>query len=699
MIQTAELKIFGMSCAGCASGIERNMKESPGIQSIQVDFGTKLSTIRFEDSKTSFEKVLSHIEELGYEVFPADDESANPDAPNYDQKIWVGFLLFAPLFVLGMFFKTIPYSGYMQAFLATLAFAYLAKPYFVSALHGVKSKILGMDVLVSLGAGSAFFYSWLGLFGYAPAIYFDGAIAILYFLTIGKFLEEKSKSSAFASLEDLLLMDQKEVRLIVEGAIKTTPLKELTIGSQILVPAGEVIPIDGLVREGNSSVDESLLTGEAEPVYKDVDSQVYSGSKNLEQSLTIEVTHLAKESTMARIANQVKAARMQKANLARIADKIAGVFVPIVIFLAFATAIYWYFNGGVSVAVLNAVSVLLIACPCALGLATPAAISVGLNTALKKGVLIRNVKVIENISQVTHLVLDKTGTLTAGCPELRSIRLTGDLKEEEVLAIAYSLERNAAHPFAESIIKICNQRNISPLEGLEVEGLVGKGLKGQSGENVYYLGSPGYLEQQGISIDLEDSFMGFSLAKNNKLMAHFDFVDPIRPGIEDFTNFIEKSELTTVLLSGDRQAKVDELKKSFQFNQAIGEVSPQGKADFVQQLRDKDSYVAMIGDGMNDSSALANANLGVSFQQGSDLAKSSADIVLMKDDLGLIADSFRISYAIRSKILQNYFWAFLYNVISIPLAMAGLLNPMIAAAAMALSSTSVVMNSLLLKRI
>lgn len=699
MIQSAEIKIFGMNCTGCASGIERKMKEKDGIQAITVDFGTKLSSIKFDDSKTDFETVLSNVEGLGYEVFPAEDSTSENLLGLLRQKVWIGLLLFAPLFILGMFLKTLPYNLEMQAILATASFLYLAKPYFLSAWHGLQARIFGMDILVALGTGSAFLYSWLGLFGYAPAVYFDGAIAILYFLTIGKYVEERSKISAFSSLEDLLLMDQKEVRLVHNGSVKNTALKDIRIGDHLLIPAGEVIPVDGIVINGSSSVDESLLTGEAEPVYKETSHSVYSGSKNLEQALTIEVSHLAKESTMAQIANQVKSARMQKANLTRIADRIAAIFVPIVILLATATAGYWYFSTGFSAAVLNSISVLLIACPCALGLATPAAISVGLSMALKKGILIRSIKVIENISQVSHLFLDKTGTLTVGKPELQQVMLLAEVSEVEVLSIAYAMEKNTVHPFAESIIKICNQRKIKPLEDLEVEGLVGKGLRGRRKSRQYLLGSPSFLRENGVDVSGEPNSMGFSLAIDTALVAHFEFYDPIRPRASDFTKFLQSSSFDTILLSGDKQVKVDELNKFFPFTTAIGEVSPQDKADYVLKYKKGGSFVAMIGDGMNDSSALANADLGISFKQGSDLAKSSADIILMKDDLSLIAEAFQISYAIRKKIFQNYFWAFLYNAIAIPLAMTGMLNPMIAAAAMALSSTSVILNSLLLKRI
>jgi len=698
MIQQVELRVFGMSCAGCAAGIERKMKVKPGILDIQVDFGSKLAKIRFEETQLPHGAVLGAVETLGYEAFPVDEDSEKTEGNVFAKRLLPGLLLFVPLFILGMFVESGSWNLTAQAILASIAFVYLGNPYFQSAWHGVKSGILGMDVLVTLGAGSAFFYSYAGLFGFAPAVYFDGSIAILFFLTIGKTLEERAKSNAFSSLEELLLMDKKDVRTLVDGDVKIIPLKDLQTGTHILVPAGEIIPIDGKVVDGASTVDEALLSGEAEPVLKERGAAVFSGSRNLEQALTIEVEELAKNSTMARIANQVKSARMQKANLARIADRIAGVFVPVVLGLALITALYWWMQAGASFALLNAVSVLLIACPCALGLATPAAISVGLSTALKRGILIRNIKVIENISKVTHLVLDKTGTLTAGKPLLKTIKLMGDHKEEEVLAIAYAMEQNAAHPFATAILEICKQKGILPAKGLAVEGLVGKGLQAKAEEHTYVLGSSKFLKENGVKGDFTEDFMGFSLAFNQEVIAEFSFEDPLRQGAGKFSEFLKNSKLETLLLSGDRQEKVDEIRESFHFHEATGEVSPEDKATAVQKLSTDKNYVAMIGDGMNDSSALAHADLGISFQEGSELAKTSADLVLMQSNLELIEDSFKISYAIRNKILQNYFWAFLYNSVAIPLAMAGQLNPMIAAAAMALSSTSVVLNSLLLRR-
>ncbi|MCJ8344015.1 cadmium-translocating P-type ATPase [bacterium] len=695
MIQQIELKVFGMSCSGCAAGIERKLKSKKGFVQVQVDFGSKLAKLKFEENILNYDQILQSMQDLGYEVFPLDDQQTEKSP--YAQKLVLGSLLFIPLFIIAMFLKEYSWSLYAQVILATLAFPYLGAPYFKSAWSALSSGILGMDVLVSLGSGSAFLYSWAGFLGYASSIYFDGSIAILYFLSIGKIIEERAKKNAFSSLEDLLLNNHKDLRQIIDGQIVMTAPKDLEVGMQILVPAGEVIPVDAVVTQGSSTVDESLLTGEAQPVFKEKDHKVYSGSKNLEQALHMEILHLAKHSTLSQIINEVKAAKLQKANLARIADKIAAVFVPIVLLLALVTAVYWYLQVGFTAALLNAISVLLIACPCALGLATPAAISVGLNTALQRGILIKNIKVIENISKVNHLVLDKTGTLTQGKPSLQSIEILGSLNEDQVLAIAYSMEKDVNHPFATAILDLCSKRKISMIDGIKVQGLVGKGLQATLQNDHYLLGSTSFLQEHGVITNFDSQYMGFTLVKNEIVVANFYFEDPLREGSDQLKQFFKDSKLQNTLLSGDLKEKVELMQKEFHFDQAHAQVSPKDKADLIKKLRQQGQYVAMIGDGMNDSSALAHASLGISFLEASELAKSSSDIILMKSDLRLIEDAFKISYAIKNKIIQNYFWAFLYNIIAIPLAMSGQLDPMVAAGVMALSSTSVVLNSLLLR--
>ncbi|MBT3786717.1 cadmium-translocating P-type ATPase [bacterium] len=698
MIERTEMRVLGMRCAGCAAGIEKKLRALQGIEDAVVDFSSTRALIRAADETWSSQSLAQKIQSFGYQVFPW-EQPLEQEGGQLSRRLVIGVLLFLPLFILSMFFEPSNKLRILQACLALPAFAILGRPYFLSALHSFKSGILGMDVLIALGSGSALLYSLLYFTGLTNEVYFDGSIAILVFITVGKLLEERAKKSAFSSLEELMTQDRKPVRVVTDsGEIEEKEPSKLVAGEKILVPAGEFIPVDGIVLNGESSVDESFLTGEALPVFKEAHSEVLSGSKNLEQVLEVEVIRSSSESAMAQISAKVREAQMEKASLQRIADRISSIFVPVVLVLASGTALYWGITEGLGPAFLHSVSVLLIACPCALGLATPAAFSVGLYTGLKKGILIRSVRVIENISRVTHLVLDKTGTLTKGKPSLKEIHNFGSHSRHELLALLYGLEQGSVHPFAHAVLENCQTEGVKPILFENLKGSAGKGIEGVYEGHNYRVGNESFLTQNSITIPIKMESMGFFLARQKEVLAFFEFEDPARVGLASLRSFLQRPPIHTALLSGDRKSVVEAFSSQLPFRDVRGELTPENKREAVMGFKDAGGYVAMVGDGINDSSALAQADLGISFQEGSELAKGSADLVLMKSDLSLIEDAFDLSYAIRRKILQNYFWAFLYNTVSIPVAMCGLLNPMIAAVAMTLSSISVLTNSMLLRR-
>jgi len=698
MSQVLNMRIIGMRCAGCAAGIEKKLNSLEGVEEAQVDFSSTQARIAFGENHWSPQSLAAKVQSLGYKVFPA--EQPMEEEKNYQgRKLALGLVLFLPLFYMGMFLEPTLNLRIAQAVLALSAFVLLGKDYLSSAWRGIRSGIFGMDVLIALGSSSALVFSMLSFTGWTQQVYFDGAIAILVFITLGKFLEERAKKSAFATLEELMLQDRKKVRVVSsEGNVEEKDVEKLEVGELIIVPAGEIIPVDGHVFNGESSVDESFLTGEAVPVFKQENAEVFSGSKNLEQALEIRVSKKAADSAMAQVAQKIREAQMDKASLQRVADRISGFFVPLVLFIALCTAIYWAMNGGLVPAVLNSVSVLLIACPCALGLATPAAFSVGLARGLKQGILIRSVVVIENIARVSHLVLDKTGTLTLGRPILKKVLCETGESRERLLGTLAGLEQGSFHPFARSILKICQDENIETVSFDQVKGSAGKGVEGEFQGKIYRAGSRSFLNESGVEVPPGNEKMGFFLSESDRVLAFFEFEDPLREGLDSLRTFLQSSAVQTCLLSGDRQQVVNSFAAHLPFTQVRGELSPEDKRVAVEEFKKAGGYVAMVGDGINDSSALAQADLGISFQEGSDLAKGSADLVLMKSDLSLIEKAFSLSYAIRRKILQNYFWAFCYNLVAIPLAASGALNPMIAAGAMTLSSISVVLNSLLLRR-
>lgn len=700
MSHEISMKIIGMRCAGCAAGIEKKLKDLTGVEEVVVDFPSTRARVRFIENLLTPQRIASKVQDLGYKVFPW-EQPMEAEKNHLARKLVPGLLLFIPIFYIGMFVESTPHLRILQASLSLVAFFLLGWEYLVSAAKGLIHGIFGMDILIAIGSSSALIFSMLSFTGWTDQVYFDGAIAILVFITFGKVLEEKAKKSAFASLEELMLQDRKKVRVLrSEKEIEEQEVEKLVIGESIIVPGGEVIPVDGKVLEGESSVDESFLSGEAVPIFKQPGDEVYSGSKNLEQGLVVEVCKVASDSTMAQVAQKIREAQMDKASLQRIADRIAGYFVPIVLVIAALTAFYWAMLEGLVPAVLNSVSVLLIACPCALGLATPAAFSVGLSRGLKKGIMIRSLLVIENISRVTHLVLDKTGTLTQGRPALKAvIHLYQDKSREELLCLLAGLEVGSSHPFAKGILELCKKENIAIQNFSEVLGSAGKGIMGVLNAKVYRAGNRAFLQEAGIVLDETVEKMGFYLCEDEKILAFFEFEDPPREGLASLGDFLARSSVQSFLLSGDRQVVVEDFARHLPFTHVRGELSPEDKRKAVEKLKDEGAFVAMVGDGINDSSALAQADLGISFQEGSDMAKGSADLVLMKSDLSLIQKAFELSYAIHRKILQNYFWAFCYNLVAIPLAAMGQLNPMIAATAMALSSLSVVINSLLLKRV
>ena len=403
MSQEISMKIIGMRCAGCAAGIEKKLKSVQGVEEVVVDFPSTRAKVRFGENLLTPQKIASKIQSLGYKVFPWEQPmEANENHPM--RKLIPGLLLFLPIFYIGMFLEVTNEGRIVQAVLSSAAFILLGWEYLVSAFKGLMNGIFGMDILIAIGSSSALLFSMLSFIGWTDQVYFDGAIAILVFITFGKFLEEKAKKSAFASLEELMLQDRKKVRVRQsDEQIEEKEVDKLEVGEKIIVPLGEVIPVDGKVIDGESSVDESFLTGEAVPIYKQPGSEVFSGSKNLEQSLLILVCRNAADSMLAQVSQKIREAQMDKASLQRIADKIAGYFVPIVLLIAALTAVYWAVNDGLVSSVLNSVSVLLIACPCALGLATPTAILVASGVGASNGILIKNGEALEKAGQITSV--------------------------------------------------------------------------------------------------------------------------------------------------------------------------------------------------------------------------------------------------------------------------------------------------------
>ncbi|MDO5028479.1 MAG: heavy metal translocating P-type ATPase [Bacillota bacterium] len=744
-----EFKIEGMTCASCVAAVEKSVAKIEGVDKVEVNLLTKSMDVSFNDKKLSDQDIIGAVQKAGYQAQSLKDQgSASRDSSQttdiykeeLEDKVFRLRISF-PLMILLMYVAMGPMMGlpspgflkgmenslinvFVQLILAT-PILFVNRAYFIGGFKSLFNRTPNMDSLIAIGSGASYLYGFYAIFmliigfrdqnmavieKFSHDIYFESAATILTLITLGKYFEARSKRKTSKAISKLMDLAPKTARVLKDGQEVEIPVDQIQVADILLIRPGERIPADGKVVFGSSSVDQSLLTGESIPVTKDIGDEVFTATINNNGFIQVEVTKSMEDSTLSQIVEMVKKASSSKAPIAKLADKISGIFVPVVLLIALATFLVWYFLGhGFEFAMQMAVAVLVISCPCALGLATPVAIMVGTGKGASFGVLIKSAESLEGLGHVDTVVLDKTGTITLGKPfvtDLISIKAS----QEELINLAYAMEVQSEHPLAEAIVNFTKEEKTKSLEVESFEALPGLGIKGKINGQDYYAGNKKVLEKLAIKSDQIEA-ESERLAREGKTPMYFAdqegvlgilaAADVVKTSSKEAIEKLKAQGIKVVMLTGDNQITAQAIGQEIGVTDIISDVLPQHKAQAVEELQNQGAKVVMVGDGINDSPALVQADIGMAIGAGTDIAMESADIVLMKNNLIDVVNAIKLGKATLKNIKQNLFWAFFYNVLGIPIA-AGLfyssfglkLSPMLGALAMSFSSVFVVSNAL-----
>ena len=721
--QTVDLPIEGMTCAACAARIERQLNKLPGV-SAAVNFASERAHVEFDAAAANEARLVDTIVKAGFTVPQVDPavtlmearaaEKARKEAAYRAElkRFWISVALTLPLvaqmgaMVTGEHEDWLP--RWLQLLLATPVQFWIGWRFYVGAFNALRGGAGNMDVLVALGTSMAWLFSAVVTAAdlHHQHVYFEASAVVITLVLMGKLLEARAKAKTSAAIEALIRLQPQTARVLRDGELVEVPVASLNPGDVFVVRPGESVPVDGEVAEGASSVNEAMLTGESLPVAKNPGDKVFAATVNGEGLIHCRATGVGSHTLLAGIIRMVEQAQGSKAPVQRLADRISAIFVPVVTVIAFlAFAGWWFFAGDFTSGLVNAVAVLVIACPCALGLATPTAIMVGTGRGAASGILVKNAEALELAKNVEVLAVDKTGTLTQGKPEVTDVVPPSGLVEADLLRIAASLEQGTTHPLAEAIVARARGQGIElmPPEGLRA--VPGKGLTAMLDGVDYSLGSPAFLAERGVAVPeaLLAPLAGagksvVAVSRGPTFLGLVGVADQLRPTSRAAVARLKAQGVEVVMLTGDNAATAAAIAREAGIAHVEAEVLPQDKAAAVAKLKAGGKRVGMVGDGINDAPALAAADVSFAIGGGSDVALEAADVTLMRNDLLSAADAIDLSRATLAKIRQNLFFAFIYNVLGIPLAALGLLNPVIAGAAMAMSSVSVVSNSLLLRR-
>ena len=729
--ETKVLPVLEMSCAVCAGNVESTVQALSGVEKASVNFAAGTLTVTYNPSVITLEVMQAAVQAAGYDlIVEAEDPVAmQEEKARMHYKILrrntIGaWTLSIPLALLGMVFMHVPFGNWIMMVLALAIMIFFGRSFYVNGVrHALKGKA-NKDTLVALSTSIAFLFSlfntlcpgfWLGK-GLEPHVYYEASGVIIAFVLLGKLMEERAKNSTSSAIKGLMGLQPKTARLVTDGREEEVPISNLQVGNVVSVRPGEKIPVDGTLLQGSSSVDESMLSGEPIPVEKNAGDRVLAGTINQKGAFTMEATSVGGTTVLAQIVQMVQSAQGSKAPVQRIVDKISGIFVPVVVLLSFLTFVCWLVIGGesyFSYALLSAVSVLVIACPCALGLATPTALMVGMGKGAEQHILIKDAFALENLCKVDTVVLDKTGTLTEGVPVVTDSYWISD-DNIRYLDVLYTAEQKSEHPLASAILCWLEESGAKVCEAENFESLTGRGVRIQVEGVTYWAGSQGLLDifQAGIPEKVrkqigqwqEDGQSVVFYGQETRLLAVLAISDRIKPTSAEAVKELKKQGIEVHLLTGDGVRTAERVAATLDIGYYKAEVMPNDKEEYIISLQQQGKKVAMVGDGINDSQALARADVSIAMGKGTDIAMDVAMVTLITSDLLLLPGAVRLSKQTVRLIYQNLFWAFIYNVIGIPLA-AGvlfpinglLLNPMLASAAMAFSSVSVVLNSLRLK--
>lgn len=720
--------ILKMGCASCAAKIEKSVKELPGVSDVVVNFAAATLTVNFSPKQISPQEIQSAVRKAGYDIIITEKPQAQVEEAHTKKytmlrnRTVMAAILSAPVVIIGMFAMNMPYANLIMLVLSTIVIFVFGRDFYVNALKQARHLSANMDTLVALSTGIAYLFSlfnmifpdfWLSR-GVVPHVYFETAAVIITFILLGKLLEERAKGNASSAIKKLMGLQPSTVTIVAAGGeYVQTEIEKVVIGDVLIVRPGEKIAVDGNVTDGESYVDESMLSGEPVAVLKQKGEKVFAGTINQKGSFRFRADKVGADTLLAQIIRTVQQAQGSKAPVQKLVDRVASIFVPVVIavaLLAFAAWMIWGGESGFTQGLLAAVTVLIIACPCALGLATPTAIMVGVGRGAESGILIKDAESLELAKRVNAVVMDKTGTITEGHPEVTDMQWTGDTQHQRL--VLSNLERQSEHPLAEAVVK-----ELSVVQELTVsnfKSLTGMGVQGMVDGVEYFVGNRKLLDENGITVDALLAESGEKWGRQAKTVIWFAdtdhaiaviaISDKIKQSSVEAVKQLQAAGIDVYMLTGDNESTAHEIANQAGIKNYVAEVLPQQKAEFVKKLQAQGRIVAMVGDGINDSTALAQADLSIAMGSGSDIAMDVAKMTIISSDLTKIPEAIRLSRHTVATIHQNLFWAFVYNLIGIPIAagilypIAGfLLNPMIAGAAMAASSVSVVANSLRLK--
>lgn len=717
MQQKIRFQIEGMTCQACASRIEKVLNKKDFVESAGVNFASEEAQVVFDDSKTSVADIAKIIEKTGYGAKEkTEDTLPQPEAEHHiGWRLWLLFTINVP-FLIGMAGMMIGRHDWMipplwQFALASVVQLWLAIPFYKSAWASIKGGLANMDVLVTIGTVSIYLYSVYMLFFSPHAahgmahVYFEAGVMVIGFVSLGKFLEHRTKKSSLNSLGLLLKLTPTQVNVQRDGEWKQLPIDQVQIGDLIRANHGERIAADGVIESGSGWADESHLTGESNPEEKKAGGKVLAGALMTEGSVVYRAAQLGSQTLLGDMMNALSETQGSKAPIARVADKAAAVFVPAVVGIALLTFIVtWLIKGDWTVALMHAVAVLVIACPCALGLATPAAIMVGMDKAVKHGIWFKDAAAMEEAAHVDAVVLDKTGTLTEGRPQVAAVYCVPDsgFDEDDLYRIAAAVEQNATHPLARAIVSAAQTRSLEIPAAQNAQTVVGAGIAAEVEDvGLVKAGKAEFAELTlpEFSDGVWDIASIVAVSVDNKPIGAFALADALKADTAEAIGRLKKHNIDVYIMSGDNQGTVEYVAKQLGIAHAFGNMSPRDKAAEVQKLKAAGKTVAMVGDGINDAPALAAANVSFAMKGGADVAEHTASATLMQHSVNQLADALLVSQATLKNIKQNLFFAFFYNILGIPLAALGFLNPVIAGAAMAASSVSVLSNALRLKRV
>ena len=735
-----EFALEGLQCAGCVSTVEKVVRELPGVKEANVNLATEKMMVQFNPKEADVQKIMETVSLAGYQAILINDEEdvlektaikKEKQLQSLKVRAWVSGVFAIVLLYMAMGEMIgLPLPQFLQPMEHPIVFSvtqlilvtpvlWVSRSYFVNGFKALIRKHPNMDSLVALGTSAAILYSvWstirilAGEYHYVMHLYVESAAVILAFITVGKYFETLTKGRTSQAIQSLVALSPKVATVIRDGKEVEVPVEELQIGEVVFVRPGEKIPVDGVIISGESFVDESMITGESVPVFKKEGSKVVGATLNTTGSFQVEVSQVGKDTTLSQIIRLVEEAQGSKAPIAAIADRVAGIFVPIVMGLSLLAGLYWGLIGGESFefVVTVMISVLVIACPCALGLATPTAIMVGTGFGAKRGILIKSSAALEEAGHVGVVLLDKTGTITNGKPKVVDIQVFNDYSKEEVLNIAASIEKHSEHPLGKAIVEEAEKQEFDVLPIEQFQSISGMGIQGVVDGKEVLLGNHLLLQNQGIAVDEFNAVIDGVASKGQTAMfvviqkqvaGIIVVADTIKATSKEAIQQMKALGLQVRMVTGDHEKTAKAIANEVGIETVYSQVLPNEKASVVEQLLDEGYQVAMVGDGINDAPALAKATVGIAIGSGVDVAIETADMVMMQDDLRLVAKTIQLSKMTMMTIKENLFWAFIYNVIGIPVAMGvlhffggPLLSPMIAGAAMSFSSVSVVLNAL-----